>query len=104
MDSPKRGQGRRVLKKFFALSMNNVLTKQINTLKSLRTRQKKESMTPTKAPFSASLIFTRFSTKEQTLFAKRMSFLVKAGVPLVECLSLVRSQTKSKAKKRVYDS
>lgn len=52
----------------------------------------------------SSLSFVRFSTKEQTFFAKRMSFLVKAGVPLVECLQLIRSQTKSKAKGRVYDS
>jgi len=48
--------------------------------------------------------FIRFSIKEQTFFAKRMSFLVKAGVPLVECLHLIRTQTKSPAKKRVYDA
>ena len=49
------------------------------------------------------LTFVRFSTKEQTLFAKRMSFLIKAGVPILECLHLIRTQTKSKAKVRVYD-
>lgn len=49
-------------------------------------------------------LFVRFSTKEQTFFAKRLSFLVQAGVPLVECLELVRMQTKSKAKKRVFDA
>lgn len=52
----------------------------------------------------SSISFVRFSTKEQTLFAKRMSFLVKAGVPMVECLSLIRAQTKSKAKGLMYDS
>ncbi|KKW40292.1 hypothetical protein A3I46_03000 [Candidatus Kaiserbacteria bacterium RIFCSPLOWO2_02_FULL_54_13] len=61
-----------------------------------------------KAPFLvfsiSSFSFIRFSTKEQTLFAKRMSFLVKAGVPLIECLHLIRAQTKSNSKKRVYDS
>ncbi len=46
---------------------------------------------------------TRFSIKEQSLFAKRMSFLVKAGVPLVDCLNMIRAQTKSKAKGRVFD-
>lgn len=51
-----------------------------------------------------SLSFVRFSIKEQTLFAKRMSFLIKADVPLVECVQLIRSQTKSKATQRVYDS
>jgi type IV pilus assembly protein PilC len=50
------------------------------------------------------LAFISFSTKEQTLFAKRMSFLVKAGVPIVECLALIRTQTKSDSKKRVFDS
>ena len=48
--------------------------------------------------------FMRFSTKEQTLFAKRMSFLVRAGVPLIESLHLIRAQTSSRAKARVYDS
>lgn len=47
--------------------------------------------------------FARFSIKEQTLFAKRMSFLVKAGVPLVDSLSLIRNQTKSKSKGRIFD-
>lgn len=55
-----------------------------------------------KADFSRP--FTRFSTKEQTFFAKRMSFLVKAGVPLVESLHLILLQTKSDAKKRVYEA
>ena len=45
----------------------------------------------------------RFSNKEQTMFAKRMSFLVKAGVPLIESLSLIRTQTKSKSKSALYD-
>lgn len=49
-------------------------------------------------------IFLHFSIKEQTLFAKRLSFLVKAGVPLIECLRLIRTQTKSHAKVRVYDA
>ncbi len=33
-----------------------------------------------------------------------MSFLIKAGVPILECLHLVRTQTKSKIKVRVYDA
>ena len=48
--------------------------------------------------------FIYFSAKEQTFFAKRMSFLVKAGVPLVECLHIIRAQTKSTTKKRVFES
>lgn len=32
-----------------------------------------------------------------------MSFLIKADVPLLECLSLIRAQTRSKTKARIYD-
>ena len=38
----------------------------------------------------------RFSAKEQTLFAKRLSFLVGAGVPLVESLGVVHDQMRTK--------
>ncbi len=48
--------------------------------------------------------FGRSSLKEQTLFAKRMSFMVKAGMPLVESLSMIRSQTKSKHKNKIYET
>lgn len=46
----------------------------------------------------------RFSLKEQIFFAKRLSFLVAAGVPLIECLSIMRSQTKGAGKVRVVDA
>jgi type IV pilus assembly protein PilC len=46
----------------------------------------------------------RLSIKEQTLFAKRMSFMVKAGVPIIESLTLIRTQTKSPKKAKVFDS
>ena len=45
----------------------------------------------------------RFSVKEQTLFAKRLSFLVKAGVPILECLHLIGKQTRSRAKGRIFE-
>lgn len=38
------------------------------------------------------------------MFAKRLSFLIKAGVPIVESLILLRTQTKSKGKARVLDA
>src|SRR5581483_11503914 len=44
------------------------------------------------------------SLKEQTLLAKRLSFLITAGMPLLECLHLIRSQTRSKSLVRVYDA
>ena len=37
------------------------------------------------------------------MFAKRLSFLIKAGVPILECLALIRSQTRSRAKVKMYD-
>ncbi len=45
----------------------------------------------------------RFTNREQTLFAKRMSFLVKAGVPLIDGLSMIRDQMKVKSKIKALD-
>ncbi len=50
--------------------------------------------------FSSSV---RFSVKEQTFFAKRLSFLIKAGVPILESLHIIRKQTKSKSRVKVFD-
>src|SRR6185437_1164655 len=55
-----------------------------------------------KSSFSAP--FVRFSGKEQTLFAKRLSFLVKANIPIVESLYLIRKQTKSRSKVKIFES
>jgi type IV pilus assembly protein PilC len=52
----------------------------------------------------ASSTFLRFSINEQVLFAKRLSFLVKAGVSVHESLTMIRNQTRSKRKQRVYDT
>lgn len=45
----------------------------------------------------------RFSTKDQAHFAKRLSFLIHAGVPIVESLHILRRQTGSKSKGKVFD-
>ncbi len=47
--------------------------------------------------------YTSFSTKKQTFFAKRLSFLIKAGVPMLESISVIRTQTKAKSEIRVFD-
>lgn len=52
----------------------------------------------------ASATFVYFSTKERVLFAKRLSFLVKAGVSILESIILIRNQTKSKRKQRIFDT
>lgn len=51
----------------------------------------------------AGFSFTRLSTKEQTFFAKRLSFLNKAGVPMLDGLHMLKEQTKSRGLGRVLD-
>ncbi|MEN9614114.1 MAG: hypothetical protein RLZZ347_421 [Candidatus Parcubacteria bacterium] len=46
----------------------------------------------------------RFSQKEQVFFSKRLSFLITAGVPILESLHIVRQQTQSKAQLTVVDT
>ena len=53
---------------------------------------------------SFSALFVRFSVREQTLFAKRLSFLIKAGVPVSESMHVIREQSRSRGKKRVYEA
>lgn len=48
-------------------------------------------------------LFARFSLKDQTLFAKRLSFLVEAGVPLLESLHILRGQMGGRSRKFVFD-
>lgn len=48
--------------------------------------------------------FIRFSTKEQVLFAKRLAFLVQAGVSLLESITIIRNQVTSKRKRRIFDT
>src|SRR3989338_2807910 len=51
---------------------------------------------------SFSARFVRFSVKDQTLFAKRLSFLIKAGVPVSESMHMIHQQARSAGKKRVF--
>ncbi len=48
--------------------------------------------------------FVRFSIKEQVLFAKRLAFLSKAGVSVLESVTIICNQTKSKRKRRILDT
>ena len=47
--------------------------------------------------------FTRFTGKDRTLFAKRLSFLVQAGVPILESLKILQQQTKGKGLIKMYE-
>lgn len=45
-----------------------------------------------------------FSKQDQVLFAKRLSFLMRAGVPILESLKLIHKQMKSKGSRVIFDS
>lgn len=47
--------------------------------------------------------FSRFSIKDQTFFIKRLSFLIKAGIPILESLHMIREQTRSKTHSKMMD-
>lgn len=46
----------------------------------------------------------RLTLKEQIFLAKRLAFFVKAGIPLIEALSVIKGQTRSKSKAKLYAS
>ena len=47
--------------------------------------------------------YTRLSIKDQTFFAKRLSFLIKAGIPMRESLVMIREQTRKKGYASILD-
>ena len=51
---------------------------------------------------SSPLLRARLSLKEQVLFAKRLSLLVKAGVPILKSLSLLETQAVSRANRKMF--
>lgn len=51
--------------------------------------------------FSSS--YVSFSVKKQTFFAKRLSFLIRAGVPMLESIHVIKDQTKSKGEVKVFE-
>jgi len=48
--------------------------------------------------------FTRMSIKDQTFFVKRLSFLIKAGIPMLESLVMIREQTRKKSYSLIMDT
>lgn len=67
------------------------------------TQERVRSAVATGRTQTQTLFPTRFTLKDQIFFAKRLSFLIQAGVPLLEALSLIRVQTKQGPKKKVFD-
>ena len=48
--------------------------------------------------------FTRMSVREQTFFIKRLSFLIKAGIPILESLVMIKDQTRKKSHANIMKS
>lgn len=46
----------------------------------------------------------RLSLKDQIFFAKRLSFFIHAGVPLIEAIDIIRLQTRSKGKRELFNT
>lgn len=47
--------------------------------------------------------FFNLSTKEKTLFAKRLSFLIKSGVPIIQSLQILQKQSSSTSRTKILD-
>ena len=69
--------------------------------RSTSTKKEDYSDLKTSAPRSRKM-FLRFSTKDQVFFAKRLSFLIGANVPILDSLRILLRQTKSKPKKWMF--
>ena len=46
----------------------------------------------------------KFSIKKQTFFAKRLSFLIKAGLPILDSLHVIKKQSKLASETRIFNS
>jgi len=51
-----------------------------------------------------SVSYARLSIKDQTFFVKRLSFLIKAGVPMRESLVMIREQTRKRGYASILDT
>lgn len=50
------------------------------------------------------LFIRKFSNKKQTFFAKRLSFLITAGVPILESIEVIKKQSKGKSESEVLEN
>jgi len=46
--------------------------------------------------------YTSFSVKKQTFFAKRLSFLIRAGVPMLESMHVIKAQAKGRNETKIF--
>ncbi len=71
-----------------------------------KTKKKPKKNSKTKGYFTTlkNIGGTSLSIKEQTFFVKRLSFLIKAGIPMIDSLLMLKEQTKSRGQIRLLDS
>lgn len=65
------------------------------------------SSTPTNKPKQKKLrkpLILRFSTQDQILFSKRLSMVLKSGMPIMEGLHMLRDETQSGSASYIYQS
>jgi len=92
-----------ILKKIEVKIKPNISKDVLDFRKKLQLKERKENSLRkklSKVNFSSFLV-GRLSVKEQTLFAKRLSFLIGSGVPVLESLYVLEEQTTSKSMVRV---
>ncbi len=69
-------------------------------METIKTKQKKSLLESLQSISSNRM---RLSVKDQTFFVKRLSFLIKAGIPMRESLVMIRDQTHKKTYVRILD-
>jgi type IV pilus assembly protein PilC len=92
--------------KFFS-NVFSFLSKSRRKKSKLGVSEKKQTSSERRKKFSESFSqnFTNFSVKmsthEKELFVKRLSFLLKAGVPILRSLNMIEEQTRSNRQKKI---
>ena len=94
---PKEVKDKKSAKNGFALQrIVAVFTRQFIKTKITKPAKKKKA--------SPSTLFAGFSIKELTHFTKRLAFLIRSGVPILESLQLLHKQNRSSARGKILES
>lgn len=95
----------KIKKNFYIFKKKDSPKKRVVIEKEVPIKKKKSEKDTKKANASFSFFssYVSFSTKKQTFFAKRLSFLIKAGVPMLESIHVIKDQTKPKGEIKVFD-
>jgi type IV pilus assembly protein PilC len=85
--------------------MKEYISKINSEIKELTKKYNKVSIKSSKKSFSyfKNATYSRMSTKDQTFFVKRLSFLIKAGIPVLDSLAMIKDQTKKKSYSKILD-